>query len=50
MLGLQYLALAAVFILGAFAIDRGLLLEPPAWFVNLVAIATDRISRRFATS
>jgi len=50
MLGLQYVAVAAVFIFGFFAIDRGLRIEPPAWFVNFVSMVTDRLSRRFATS
>jgi lipopolysaccharide export system permease protein len=50
MLGLQYVALLAVFVLGFLAIDRGLLIEPPAWFVNFVTVATERITRRFATS
>jgi hypothetical protein len=50
MLGLQYLALASVFVLGAVAIDRGLLVEPPAWFVNFMTLVADRISRRFGSS
>jgi lipopolysaccharide export system permease protein len=50
LLGLQYVAVAVAFIFGFFAIHRGLRIEPPAWFVNFVAVVTDRISRRFATS
>ena len=50
MLSIQYVALALVFILGYIAIDRGMLIEPPAWFTNLVAVMTERIQRRFATS
>ena len=50
MLSIQYVALAFVFILGYIAIDRGMLIEPPAWFTNLVAVMTERIQRRFATS
>jgi hypothetical protein len=49
LLGLQYVAIAATFILGFFAIHRGLRIEPPAWFVNFVSVVTDRIARRFAT-
>ncbi len=50
MFSLQYVALVAVFALGLFAIHRGLLIEPPAWFVNLVGVVTDRLSRRFAST
>ena len=50
MLSLQYIAVVAVFGLGFFAIHRGLLIEPPAWFVNTVSIVTERLSRRFASS
>jgi hypothetical protein len=50
MLSIQYVALALVFILGYIAIDRGMLIEPPAWFTNFVAMVTERIQRRFATS
>jgi lipopolysaccharide export system permease protein len=50
MLGIQYVALALVAIFGIWAIDRGLLIEPPAWFTSFVSAVTDRISRRFATT
>ncbi len=50
MLSLQYVAVVAVFALGLFAIHRGLLIEPPAWFVNLVSAVTERLSRRFAST
>ena len=50
MLSLQYIALVVVFGLGLFAIHRGLLIEPPAWFVNLVSAVTERLSRRLAST
>ena len=50
MLSLQYIAVFAVFGLGFFAIHRGLLIEPPAWFVNSISVVTERLSRRFASS
>jgi lipopolysaccharide export system permease protein len=50
MLSIQYIALAVVFVLGSVGIHRGLLIEPPAWFTNFVAVMTERIQRRFATS
>jgi hypothetical protein len=50
MLSIQYVALALVLILGYIAIDSGMLIEPPAWFTNFVAMVTERIQRRFATS
>jgi len=50
MLSLQYVAVFAVFGLGCFAIHRGLLIEPPAWFMNMVSAVTERLSRRFAST
>jgi lipopolysaccharide export system permease protein len=50
MLSLQYIAVFAVFGLGCFAIHRGLLIEPPAWFTNTISLVTERLSRRFASS
>jgi lipopolysaccharide export system permease protein len=49
-LALQYIALAAAFILGLRAISRGTIIEPPAFITNAVAILTERLSRRFASS
>jgi len=49
-LAIQYVALAAVFWFGLSAVSRGTMIEPPAWIVNLVAVTTERLSRRFATS
>jgi lipopolysaccharide export system permease protein len=49
-LSLQYIALAAAFVLGLRAISRGTIIEPPAFITNAVAILTERLSRRFAPS
>jgi lipopolysaccharide export system permease protein len=49
-LSLQYVALAAAFVLGLRAIGRGTIIEPPAFVTNTVAILTDRLTRRFAPS
>jgi lipopolysaccharide export system permease protein len=44
----QYLALAATFGLGVFAIQRGLIIEPPAFITNLVTAITERMAARAA--
>jgi lipopolysaccharide export system permease protein len=49
-LALQYIALAGAFVLGLRAISRGTIIEPPAFITNTVAILTERLSRRFASS
>lgn len=49
-LALQYVALAAAFVLGLRAISRGMIIEPPAFITNTVGILTERLSRRFAPS
>jgi len=49
-LALQYVALAAAFVLGLRAISRGMILEPPAFIANTVAVVTERLTRRFAPS
>jgi lipopolysaccharide export system permease protein len=49
-LALQYIALAAAFVLGLRAISHGTIIEPPAFITNAVAILTERLSRRFAPS
>lgn len=45
----QYLLLLAVFVVGFFAVSRGTIIEPPAVITQLIARATERFSRRFAT-
>jgi lipopolysaccharide export system permease protein len=49
-LALQYVALAAAFVLGLRAISRGAIIEPPAIISNTVGILTERLSRRFSPS
>ena len=49
-LSLQYVAMAAAFGFGLYAIRRGLIIEPPAFINDWLAALTERISRRFATS
>lgn len=49
-LAIQYVALAAAFVLGLRAISRGTIIEPPPVVTNTVAILTDRVSRRLAPS
>jgi lipopolysaccharide export system permease protein len=49
-LALQYVALLAAFGFGLSAISRGVIIEPPAFITNTVAMLTERLSRRFATS
>lgn len=48
MLSLQYVAFAIAFGGGLFVIHRGLIIEPPAFLTNFVAVITDRISRRLS--
>jgi lipopolysaccharide export system permease protein len=49
-LALQYVALFAACGLGLSAISRGVIIEPPAFIANTVAILTERLSRRLAPS
>ncbi len=49
-LSFQYIALLATCALGLTAIARGTIIEPPAFMTNAVAIITERIARRFATT
>jgi lipopolysaccharide export system permease protein len=50
MLGLQYVAFIAALGFGLFVIHRGLIIEPPAFLSNWIAILTERLGRRLATS
>ena len=43
---LPYLALAASFVLGYFAISRGVIIEPPPLVANAITAITERIARR----
>jgi lipopolysaccharide export system permease protein len=46
----QYGALIFTLAFGVFAISRGMILEPPAFITNAVALLTERISRRVVTA
>jgi len=46
----QYGALIFTVAFGVFAISRGMILEPPVFITNAVALLTERISRRVATT
>ncbi len=43
---LPYLALAASFVIGYFAISRGVIIEPPSFVANAITAITERIARR----
>ena len=43
---LPYLALAATFGLGYFAISRGMIIEPPAFVANAISAVMERIAQR----
>jgi lipopolysaccharide export system permease protein len=43
---LPYLALVATFVLGYFAISRGVIIEPPAFITNAIAALMESIARR----
>jgi len=45
---IPYLALAVTFVLGIWAILRGLIIEPPAFITNTIAAFADGLSRRTA--
>jgi lipopolysaccharide export system permease protein len=49
-LALQYVALFAVFALGLNAISRGAIIEPPTFVTNMIALITERLTRRLASS
>jgi lipopolysaccharide export system permease protein len=49
MLSLQYVALLLAFGGGLFVINRGLIIEPPAFINNWLAALTERVTRRVAT-
>lgn len=49
MLALQYVGFAIAFGGGLFVIQRGLIIEPPAFLNNWLAALTARITQRFAT-
>jgi lipopolysaccharide export system permease protein len=46
----QYGALVFTAAFGVFAISRGMIIEPPAFITNAVALLTERISRRVVTT
>lgn len=50
MLVLQYVAVAAAIGGGLFVIRTGVILEPPAFLMNWIAMLTERISQRLATA
>jgi lipopolysaccharide export system permease protein len=50
MLALQYLAVAAAIGGGLYVIRRGLILEPPAFITDWLAMLTERLSQRLAPS
>jgi lipopolysaccharide export system permease protein len=47
---LQYLAVAAAIGFGILAINRGLIIEPPAVMVNAFNAVVERFARRTATT
>jgi len=47
---IPYLALAVTFVLGIWAILRGLVIEPPAFISNSIAALADGLSRRTAAA
>jgi len=47
-LSTQYIAIAAAAAFGLFVIDRGLIIEPPAFLSNWIATWSQRLTRRFA--
>lgn len=49
MLSLQYVGFAIAFGGGLFVIQRGLIIEPPAFLTNWLNAVTARITQRFAT-
>ncbi len=49
-LSFQYLAVIAAFWLGAAAITRGTIIEPPVFLTNFITSIGERLSRRLATS
>lgn len=48
MLSLQYIALAASFGLGLFVIQRGIILEPPAFIDRIATAIATQLNQRFA--
>jgi lipopolysaccharide export system permease protein len=49
MLALPYIAVIGSFVFGYLVIRRGLILEPPAFLSRWIALATERLTARFAT-
>jgi hypothetical protein len=41
-----YLALSATFVLGYFAISRGVIIEPPAFINNAITAVMERFAQR----
>lgn len=48
LLALQYVAVAAAFGAGLYVIRRGLILEPPTFITDWIAVLTERVGQRFA--
>jgi lipopolysaccharide export system permease protein len=46
----QYVVVAAAIGGGLYVIRRGIIIEPPAYLRDAIAVLTERLSRRFATS
>ena len=49
MLAVPYIAVIAACVFGYLVIRRGLILEPPAFLSRWIAVATERLTARFAT-
>jgi type IV secretory pathway TrbD component len=49
-LAVPYLAIALTFVLGTWAILRGLIIEPPAFVTNTITALADGLSRRTAAT
>jgi hypothetical protein len=49
-LAVPYLGLAAAFVLGGWAMARGVVIEPPALLTNLVNAAFEGVKRRTAVA
>jgi hypothetical protein len=43
---LPYIGLAASFVMGYWAISRGVIIEPPAVVMDFIAAMTERLNRR----
>jgi lipopolysaccharide export system permease protein len=50
MLSLQYIVFVIALVSGLYVIHSGLIIEPPAFLSNWIAVLTERFNKRFATS